>query len=206
MLDDLGTFSGLLTGNLSDAAEALGMPRAVILGSTTLGIGRRATIGRAFTMRQRRKDSAADRGASQVRQFEVSSSLAKAGDFIVIETGGITDVATWGENHSRRCQQRGVVGLLTDGATRDADEIDALGFPVFCAGFSPVKSRWDLETVSIGEPVTIGSVHINVGDYVVADRTGVIVIPAGNMADVVKGARRIRDDELRGHGSSGGMS
>lgn len=196
MGDGFTMFEGLLTGNLSDAAEAMGLRRSIIFSPNVLGLRGGSRVGRAFTMRQNIKRQHVARTESLVRQGEVSSKLAQPGDFVVIDTGGITEVATWGENHSRRCQARGIVGMLTNGATRDADQIDGLGFPVFCGGFSPVKSLWDFETTSIGEPVNIGSVQIRSGDYIIADRTGIIVLSPETVTEVVASARKIRDREL----------
>lgn len=37
----------------------------------------------------------------------------------------------------------------------------------------------------LGKPIRIGQVNIASGDYVLADRDGIVVIPAGLAADVV---------------------
>jgi regulator of RNase E activity RraA len=194
--DDLvRQFEGLLTGDVSDAMEQLGLRRAVILGYIILGPDDTAIAGRAFTLRQHAKHGADARDANLSRQIEASRDLAQAGDIIVIDTGGIADVATWGELHSVRCLRRGVRGMITNGATRDAELIRKMKFPVFCRALSPVNGVWDLETQSIGEPVTLDGVQIRPRDIIVADDTGIIVIPEPHAAAVAARATEIRTSD-----------
>jgi regulator of RNase E activity RraA len=129
------------------------------------------------------------------KHITVSRDLAQAGDVVVIDTGGITDVATWGELHSARCLRRGVVGMITNGATRDAELIRKMNFPVFCQALSPIKSQWDIETQSINEPVVLNAVQIRTGDIIVADETGIIVVPANQARQVAALATQIRTSE-----------
>jgi regulator of RNase E activity RraA len=197
MADDplVPLFEGLLTGDVSDAMERLGLRRAVILGYLILGPDDTAIAGRAFTLRQHAKHGADAREANLSRQIEASRELAQSGDIIVIDTGGIADVATWGELHSVRCLRRGVRGMITNGATRDAELIRKMKFPVFCRALSPVNGVWDLETQSIGEPVTLDGVQIRPRDIIVADDTGIIVVPEGHAAAVAARATEIRNSD-----------
>jgi regulator of RNase E activity RraA len=188
-------FDGLLSGNVSDAMESLGLRRTVIAGYTMLALPGTAIAGRAFTLRQKRKHVAEERTAQMTRQIEVSRDLAQAGDIIVIDTGGMTDVATWGELHAARCLRRGVTGAITNGATRDADVLRTMGFPVFCRAFTPVKSMWDMVTSDINEPVVLDAVQIRPRDIIVADETGIIVVPPERAAEIAEIAQKIRADE-----------
>lgn len=199
MADDplVRQFEGLLTGDVSDAMEQLGLRRAVILGYIVLGPDDTAIVGRAFTLRQHAKHGADARDANLSRQIEASRDLAQAGDIIVIDTGGIVDVATWGELHSVRCLRRGVRGMITNGATRDAELIRKMKFPVFCRALSPVNGLWDLETQSIGEPVTLDGVQIRPRDIIVADDTGIIVVPEAHAAAVAARATEIRNSDAQ---------
>lgn len=183
------------SGQVSDAMEQLSLPRRVLLNWTRLGPRSRPMVGPAFTVRQRRKSEDVLRSERRVRHAEASGSLAQEGQVVVIATGGIVDIATWGENHGLRSLQRGVEGLLTDGAVRDVAAIDRGAFPVFCRGASPVKSLWDLETESVGEPVVIDGVSIAPGDLIFADETGALVMSAEAAGDVARLSRRIRQEE-----------
>jgi len=73
---------------------------------------------------------------------------------------------------------RGVAGCVLDGGCRDVGFILEEGFPVFTRFVTPEDStwRWELEATQV--PVTIGSVRIEPGDWVIGDDDGVVVVPA----------------------------
>ncbi|MFN8542383.1 MAG: RraA family protein [Thermomicrobiales bacterium] len=195
------------TGPVSDAMEQLRLPRSVITGWRYINPDPTAAlIGPAYTLRQAAKGRAVPHDEDRTRQRDVVGELAQPGDVIVIDVGGRTDVCTWGENHSMRAQSRGIAGLVVHGAVRDSAWIARLGFPVLCRGVSPVASKWDLESVAINEPVTIGGVLIRPGDLIYADADGVIVIPSEQISAVLERALAIHGAEeqqrtaLYGHG------
>lgn len=190
-------FEGLLAGDVSDAMEQLGLRRAVILGYTVLGTRGAPVAGRAFTLRQLAKHGADERAANLSRQIEASRERARPGDIVVIDTGGIVDVATWGELHSVRCLRRGVKGMITNGATRDAELIRAMQFPVFCRALSPVNGVWDLETRSFQEPVVLEGVQIKPGDVIVAGEDGIVVVAREHALDVARRASEIRASDAQ---------
>ena len=73
-----------------------------------------------------------------------------------------------------------------------------MGFPVLCRGFSPVTSRWDLETVAMNEPLTVSGVQICPGDIIYGDADAVIVILRARAEEVLDRALEIhRDEEKR---------
>lgn len=199
--DPIAILDRVVSGNVSDAMEQLGLPRRLLLGFHALGLQSGPVAGPAFTIEQRWKAPQDSRDAQRVRHGEATRGLAKSGDIIVIATGGIRSVATWGENHAKRCKQRGIRAMITDGATRDAAQVAAQGFPSFCRGFSPVKSRWDLQTVAMGERIYIDDTPIDPGDIMVADETGILIIAAEQALAVATLARIIRqgEEQQQGH-------
>ncbi len=90
-----------------------------------------------------------------------------------------------GELSSETLLHRGVRGYIVDGGCRDSAFILKTGFRVWCRYFTPrdVVGRWVAD--SFGEPIVIGGVTIGTGDYVMADRDGVVVIPADRAEEVV---------------------
>lgn len=92
--------------------------------------------------------------------------------------------ALMGELSTETLQLRGVLGYVVDGGCRDNAFIEKLGFPVFARFQSPrdIVGAWRPE--AYGEPVTIGHVEIETGDYLIGDIDGVIVIP-GSVAETV---------------------
>ena len=87
------------------------------------------------------------------------------------------DIALMGELSAETLNFRGVRGYVVDGGCRDTDFILELGFPVFCSFTTPkdIVGRWVPDR--FGEPLTIGEVTIRTGDYLLADRDGVVIIP-----------------------------
>ncbi len=184
------------TGNLSDAMDSLGLRRGAVLGFHPLEPSQPRAAGFALTVKQMRRRTAYD-GKNLARQGGIIDQESQPGDLLVIDMNGITDVCTGGAILALRASMRGTVGELTNGCVRDADEIAEMGFPVYCAGTSPVKSAMDIETIGVNVPVVIGNVQICPGDMVVMDRTGVVSVPKERLIDVLEAAKRIQIREER---------
>jgi len=95
------------------------------------------------------------------------------------------DIALMGELSAQTLHARGVLGYVVDGGSRDTELVLAQGFPVFCAFLTPsdVVERWVADRY--GEPITIGTVTICTGDYLLGDRDGVVIIPGDEVEQVV---------------------
>lgn len=198
--DRLVAAARLGTGPISDAMEQLRLPRAVVTGLRFVTADPlTALVGPAFTLRQAPKGRSRDHDDNDTRQGEVAARLAAPGDVIIIDAGGRADIATWGETYSTRARARGVAGLIIDDALRDSARVRRTGFPVLCRSFAPVASRWDLATVAVGEPLTIGGVSINPGDIVYGDDDGLLVIPRADAPAVLDRALTIAraEEQLR---------
>ncbi|MCW5623634.1 MAG: RraA family protein [Burkholderiales bacterium] len=111
-------------------------------------------------------------------------SKAPAGKIVVCQPNN-HEIALMGELSAETLHFRGVKGYLADGGCRDTDFILKLGFPVYCSFLTPkdVVGRWVPDT--FGEPVTIGDVLVRSGDWLLADRDGVVVIPGDIVEEVV---------------------
>src|SRR6185369_12370771 len=96
------------------------------------------------------------------------------------------EVALMGELSAQTLKARGVLGYVVDGGSRDTDLVLEQGFPVFCSFLTPsdIVQRWIPDRY--GEPVTIGTVTIATGDYLLADRDGVVIVPRALAEEVVK--------------------
>lgn len=122
--------------------------------------------------------------------------LAQPGDVLVVYTSGVYEHGYWGEVMTTAAKVRGLAGLVIDGAVRDADLLESIGFPVFSRGLSIRGTGKDYGAIGwINEPVTIGNVTVNAGDLIVGDRDGVVAIPRERAADVVAKAAQREADE-----------
>ena len=86
-------------------------------------------------------------------------------------------VALMGELSARALMVKETKGYLMDGHCRDVEEIIEAKFPVFCrlSTAADIVERWKYDT--LGMPITIGSVTICSGDFIIADMDGVVIIP-----------------------------
>jgi len=105
------------------------------------------------------------------------------------------DIALMGELSAETLNFRGVRGYVVDGGCRDTDFILELGFPVFCSFTTPkdIVGRWVPDR--FGEPLTIGEVTIRTGDYLLADRDGVVIIPGSIVNEVVSKTEEVLQTE-----------
>jgi 4-hydroxy-4-methyl-2-oxoglutarate aldolase len=111
-------------------------------------------------------------------------SKAPAGHVVVCQPHN-HEIALMGELSAQTLQARGILGYVVDGGSRDTELVLAQGFPVFCSFLTPadIVERWIPD--GFGEPITIGTVSIATGDYLLGDRDGVVVIPQAIVQEVV---------------------
>lgn len=128
----------------------------------------------------------------------VHKALAEAqeGDVLVIdgEADGRAG-ALIGELMAREARDRGVAGVVVDGAVRDVAGLIALGFPAFSRAVTPrvgVNRRIGLTSV----PVSVGGVIVHPGDFIVGDDDGVAVIPAADVEAVIAACEAIDVKEV----------
>ena len=121
-------------------------------------------------------------------------TVAKPGDVVVIDAGGIPECGFIGSNNSLGWAEKGVVGVVTNGGARDTDEIVKVKkIAVYCKnGYSTRGVRpGRLIAESYNFPVNCAGVLVYPGDLIVADGDGVLVVPRQRALEVGKIARGI---------------
>jgi regulator of RNase E activity RraA len=83
--------------------------------------------------------------------------------------------ATFGEVMCTTYKAFGAVGLITSGAGRDLDQVEALSFPCFTNGTICAHGYCHIPQINV--PVHVGGVAIHPGDLLHGDRNGVTTIP-----------------------------
>jgi regulator of RNase E activity RraA len=192
---DLATrLARLDTCVLSDALDALELV-GVAPGLVALWEGARLA-GPAVTVKL--APGVPDAGHGRVHLGARAIDRAQPGNVIVVDNGGRTEMGSWGGLLSLAADRNGVAGVVADGACRDVDEARALGFPVFARCGVPRTARRRVYEESTGGPVSIGGISVSEGDFVVADGSGVVVIPRSRVLDVVTEAERLtaREQEM----------
>jgi len=103
-------------------------------------------------------------------------SVARPGDFLMVERLGDDRHACWGGMVTHAAKIAGVVGAAVDGPVTDLSEFLAADFPIWAAGLSPITTKQlGLHGVLNGV-VTLGGQIVRPGDVVLADDSGVVVL------------------------------
>jgi RraA family protein len=114
--------------------------------------------------------------------------IARPGDVIVVDAGGITTQAIIGEIMSNLAESRGAAGMVIDGSIRDVDAIGASTFPIYACGVTH-RGPYKNGPGEINVPVVIGGMVVNPGDIIVGDEDGLVVLPQAIAPGVVKLAK-----------------
>lgn len=175
---------------VSDALDSLGLAPAVI-GLSPLTVARRVA-GPAVTVKL---GPEAPPGGSARHLGTAAIEAARPGDIIVIEHSSGIQCAGWGGVLSSGAQVAGVVAVVIDGPARDIDEARALQFPVFGRQANARTARGRVYEQDFNCPVNVGEVTVTPGDITFADSSGVVFVPAGRLAEVVRRAERIAEKE-----------
>src|SRR5579872_6004753 len=125
------------------------------------------------------------RSASPARSGNVYSGLAEQvasfaelpGPAVVVfqDLDNPPASATFGEIMCTTYRSFGAVGLITSGAGRDLDQVEAINFPCFTSG--TICAHGYCYVPSINVPVHVGGVTIHPGMLLQGDRNGVTTIP-----------------------------
>ncbi len=175
-------FSTVSTPNISDAMHRKGAMSGLI----PLMDGIRF-CGPAVTVR-----TAAGDWAKPVEAIDQSPP----GTVLVIDAGRVTDAAVFGELAARSCLNRKITGVVIDGGARDAEDIREIRFPVYCRAVVP----------NAGDPKGFGEINAEIlcggqavrpGDWIVADESGVVVVPRERALEIARRAEMVAENEAR---------
>lgn len=186
----------LTAADLVDAMGRLHSHRCHLLDLVTPTPGRRL-FGPALTISyfptcQQRLDP--DRYNFADVFYEATGDDAQ-GTVLVLAANGHPDVSLAGGTKLSRVQNMGMAGVLADGRIRDFDELSGYDFATYCRGEA---TRWGGDTVTpfqANVPVVVSGVGIFPGDYVYADSSGALAIPASQVGEVVAEAVRVTEED-----------
>lgn len=116
---------------------------------------------------------------------------AQPGDVIVIDNGGKLEFSCWGGLLALSAKLKGVSGVVIDGASRDIDEARELEFPVYARSVVPMTARNRVVQESYNQEIQFAGVQCRPGDLVLADGSGIIIIPKEKEQEVVAAAEAI---------------
>ena len=156
-------FRGMPVANIDDC-----MNRIAAVDAAIKPIGYKGQLlGTAFTVKVAQGDNL---------MFHAAMDLTKPGDVVVIDAGGFTERAIFGELMAAYCKSRGVRGIICDGAIRDYDGLAEMkDFQVYARSATP-NGPYKNGPGEINTPVVIGGRLVYPGDIIVGDQDVVLII------------------------------
>jgi 4-hydroxy-4-methyl-2-oxoglutarate aldolase len=121
-------------------------------------------------------------------------AAAQPGELVVATVGEEQAVAHCGDVLALAARHAGIAGIVLDGSIRDRAALAEVGVPIFHHGTSPRGPGKAVPGV-LRAPIEIRGVLVRAGDLVCADADGVVVVPAGEIENVVAAARGIEERE-----------
>ncbi|MDD6281970.1 MAG: RraA family protein [Oribacterium sp.] len=109
------------------------------------------------------------------------------GDILVIAGKGNCASSYWGDHRSLCAKMIGAEGVVVDGAFRDIEGCEAVGFPIFARGLT-AGTALKSGTGAINVPVACGNQVVMPGDILCADRNGVLVMRPEEAIEAMKKA------------------
>lgn len=150
-------------------------------------------VGRAVTMKI--KPVGLDKPKQHLGTLPID--VAQPGDVIVIDNGGRPDTSCWGGLLALAAKVKGISGVVIDGACRDIDESREIGFPVYARAAVPMTARGRIMQESYNQEIEFAGVQAHPGDLVIADGSGVVIIPRSKEEEVIREAEAVAATEAK---------
>jgi 4-hydroxy-4-methyl-2-oxoglutarate aldolase len=127
------------------------------------------------------------------------------GQVVVLDNAGRLDATVWGDLLTFTAARRKVAGTVIDGVCRDVDRSIELRYPIFARGNWMRTGKDRVRVEAINQPVSIGGVRVEAGDWLRGDGDGLVSIPQTRITEVVAVATEIRtkEDQIRAAVSRG---
>jgi regulator of RNase E activity RraA len=148
-------------------------------------------VGRAVTSLVKPAAAAQATPALSTKHSVEMIDEASPGDVGVIVMEGTLDIAAMGNLMATAAVERGMAGMVLDGAIRDMWDIRRMGLTVYARSKTPRTAVGHYATVAKNVAVECGGVTVRPGDIIVADEDGVVVVPQERAAEVLAQAQAI---------------
>ena len=114
--------------------------------------------------------------------------LLRPGDILVVDRLGDDRHACWGGGVTVAAKAAGAAAGIVDGPCTDLLEIEQSDFPMWCRGLAPITTRlYNLGGILNGV-IACGGVPVQPGDAILADESGVLVLPPDEVESVATAA------------------
>ena len=183
-------FRSVGTSTLGDILDGMGL-EGVVTGIRPMKDGT-TLVGPAVTVKQ----VSGVVGTYGIEDFPIGRVIeyGKPGDVLVFDNGGKA-ISTWGGLASTAAKIKGIEGAVIDGGCRDADQIAELDFPVFTRHITPTTGKTRIKILELNGTIQCGGMRIRPGDIIVADGTGIVVVPQEKAHDILEKAQEAEKAE-----------
>lgn len=124
-----------------------------------------------------------------------------SGAVLLYATGGYDDCAVFGGATGIALKQRGVAGVIVDGAVRDVHELRGTGLPVLARAVSAIRFIGRFAVTAVDAAIELrglaGIVQAVTGDLVLCDADGAIVVPGGLAEHVIDATEKAAELNAR---------
>lgn len=120
------------------------------------------------------------------------------GRVLVAASWGHPDQPLAGGKKLSRLANLRMAGIVADARLRDFDEVAAMGLAAWCRGETVRQGGDAIMPFAANVPVALAGVTVFPGDWVYADASGAVIVPAGDLREILEEAARIeeRDAEI----------
>lgn len=191
-----------LTPTVSDVLDSMGINGAISASRLRPVISGKKIVGPAVTIRYIPESNTPDYGYYHMERAKLADrdvyALAEEGDIPVFDAASLGDISVMGGLSTLVAKKWGMAGNIVDGGVRDIDNIHKLDYPVWSTGQTPITGKFRVEAMEINGPIAIAGVRVNPGDLIIADDSGVVVIPFDRVEEVLEKtiAATKKEDEI----------
>lgn len=192
-----------LTTTVSDMLDGFGVNAVIPASFVAPLLPGKKIVGNAVTLRSIPERKTPTQGVIDKEPIKMSTReiyyLSEPGDVLVADFGGNRLVSNMGGQSALVAKTKGFKGAIVNGAVRDLPAIRDMDYPVWASGVTPITGKFRMEAIEINGPVTVHDVVVYPGDLVVADDSGVCIVPAELIAKVIDEAERVgaAEDKMR---------
>lgn len=185
-------FRGIVTCDLSDACDSLGIQTVTPTGIRGIYPGCKPVIGPVTTVQL----SPGGKGSTVIGSVEAVLK-AGPGGIVVFTSGADPNLNTWGSIVATVAVQERLAGVVLDGVTRDVQTMERYDFPTYARGTCVTSVRGRIGLDFINEPISIDGKKVHPGWICAADQNGIVFFPGENAKAIFDKAYKVAANEER---------
>ncbi len=113
------------------------------------------------------------------------------GKVLVMASNGHVDASLGGGTKLSRVRNQKMAGILCDGQLRDYEELNSYDFAVYCKGETVRAGGNEIQPYLTNVPVCVDGATVVPGDYVFAQGSTAVIVPAASAEEILKKGRKL---------------